>query len=150
MGLTLKNLYHGPRGVSRPHPPQSDIAVYTLSFYIVYYKDKHHLSISMNTMLSTNSTVYSHCFLKTFDSKSASFYSCFVAGRSYSVMSQRSLIQCLESLVQKVQGGVVIHFEKMGPDPPPVTENNTNGKMNGTDGDPSSKGKYVTIANSVY
>ena len=28
--------------------------------------------------------------------------------------------QCIESLVQKVQSGVVINFEKIGPDPPPV------------------------------
>lgn len=28
------------------------------------------------------------------------------------------LNQCLESLVQKVQSGVVINFEKTGPDPP--------------------------------
>ena len=28
----------------------------------------------------------------------------------------------LESLVQKVHSGVVIHFEKFGPDPPPSTE----------------------------
>lgn len=39
-------------------------------------------------------------------------------GRSYSVFSQRMLNQCLESLVQKIQSGVVIHFEKTGPDPP--------------------------------
>lgn len=30
------------------------------------------------------------------------------------------LNQCLESLVQKVQSGVVLNFEKTGPDPPPV------------------------------
>uniref|UniRef100_A0A4W6EQ63 Integrator complex subunit 6 n=1 Tax=Lates calcarifer TaxID=8187 RepID=A0A4W6EQ63_LATCA len=41
-------------------------------------------------------------------------------GRSYSVFSQRMLNQCLESLVQKIQSGVVINFEKTGPDPPPV------------------------------
>ncbi|XP_068602308.1 integrator complex subunit 6 [Brachionichthys hirsutus] len=40
-------------------------------------------------------------------------------GRSYSVFSQRMLNQCLESLVQKIQSGVVINFEKTGPDPPP-------------------------------
>ena len=28
----------------------------------------------------------------------------------------------LESLVQKVHSGVVIHFEKFGPDPSPATE----------------------------
>lgn len=32
------------------------------------------------------------------------------------------LNQCLESLVQKVLSGVVIHFEKSGPDPPAVGE----------------------------
>ncbi|MGH0150281.1 UNVERIFIED_CONTAM: hypothetical protein FKN15_016884 [Acipenser sinensis] len=41
-------------------------------------------------------------------------------GRSYSVCSQRMLNQCLESLVQKFQSGVVINFEKTGPDPPPI------------------------------
>lgn len=30
------------------------------------------------------------------------------------------LMQCIDSLVQKVQSGVVIHFEKIGPDPPPI------------------------------
>ena len=44
----------------------------------------------------------------------------FVSGRSYSVCSPRMLNQCLESLVQKVQSGVVINFEKAGPDPSPV------------------------------
>ncbi|XP_040281978.1 integrator complex subunit 6 isoform X2 [Bufo bufo] len=39
-------------------------------------------------------------------------------GRSYCVFSQRTLNQCLESLVQKVQSGIVINFEKSGPDPP--------------------------------
>ncbi|XP_031216674.1 integrator complex subunit 6-like isoform X2 [Mastomys coucha] len=43
-------------------------------------------------------------------------------GRSYCVRTQRMLNQCLESLVQKVQSGVVIHFEKTGPDPLPVGE----------------------------
>uniref|UniRef100_A0A3B3ZIM0 VWFA domain-containing protein n=1 Tax=Periophthalmus magnuspinnatus TaxID=409849 RepID=A0A3B3ZIM0_9GOBI len=43
-------------------------------------------------------------------------------GRSYSVLTQRMLNQCLESLVQKVQSGVVINFEKTGPDPPPLGE----------------------------
>uniref|UniRef100_A0A3B3IKF0 Integrator complex subunit 6 like n=1 Tax=Oryzias latipes TaxID=8090 RepID=A0A3B3IKF0_ORYLA len=38
-------------------------------------------------------------------------------GRSYCVRTQRMLNQCLESLVQKVQSGVVLHFEKTGPDP---------------------------------
>ncbi|MBN3321451.1 INT6 protein, partial [Atractosteus spatula] len=43
-------------------------------------------------------------------------------GRSYSVCSQRMLNQCLESLVQKIQSGVVINFEKTGSDPPPVED----------------------------
>ncbi|XP_018598732.1 integrator complex subunit 6-like [Scleropages formosus] len=43
-------------------------------------------------------------------------------GRSYCVRTQRMLNQCLESLVQKVLSGVVIHFEKTGPDPPVLSE----------------------------
>uniref|UniRef100_G1T6T4 Integrator complex subunit 6 like n=1 Tax=Oryctolagus cuniculus TaxID=9986 RepID=G1T6T4_RABIT len=43
-------------------------------------------------------------------------------GRSYCVRTQRMLNQCLESLVQKVQSGVVINFEKTGPDPLPLGE----------------------------
>jgi len=46
----------------------------------------------------------------------------FLTGRSYSISSQRMLMQCLESLVQKCQSGVVINFEKIGPDPPPLNE----------------------------
>jgi integrator complex subunit 6 len=42
-------------------------------------------------------------------------------GRSYCITSHRMLMQCIDSLVQKVQSGVVINFEKIGPDPPPVT-----------------------------
>lgn len=41
-------------------------------------------------------------------------------GRSYCITSHRMLHQCIDSLVQKVQAGVVIHFEKYGPDPPPL------------------------------
>ena len=41
-------------------------------------------------------------------------------GRSYAVTSQRVLHQCIDSLVQKLQSGVVVHFEKIGPDPPPI------------------------------
>ncbi|XP_021232409.1 integrator complex subunit 6 isoform X2 [Numida meleagris] len=43
-------------------------------------------------------------------------------GRSYCVCSPRMLNQCLESLVQKVQSGVVINFEKAGPDPSPIDD----------------------------
>ncbi|XP_077347547.1 integrator complex subunit 6-like isoform X2 [Lithobates pipiens] len=43
-------------------------------------------------------------------------------GRSYCVRTQRMLNQCLESLAQKVQSGVVINFEKTGPDPVPNVE----------------------------
>ena len=44
-------------------------------------------------------------------------------GRSYAVTSQRVLHQCIDSLVQKLQSGVVIHFEKIGADPPPLSGN---------------------------
>ena len=36
--------------------------------------------------------------------------------------SARVLHQCIESLVQKLQSGVVIHFEKIGSDPPLLPE----------------------------
>ncbi|KAK3931107.1 Integrator complex subunit 6-A [Frankliniella fusca] len=41
-------------------------------------------------------------------------------GRSYSITSQRMLMQCVDSLVLKVQSGVVVNFEKIGPDPVPL------------------------------
>lgn len=47
------------------------------------------------------------------------------AGRSYLITTQRSILQSIEALVQKVQSGVVIQFEKFGPDPPPL-DNETN------------------------
>lgn len=49
-----------------------------------------------------------------------SHFLCF-SGRSYCITSHRMLMQCIDSLVQKVQSGVVINFEKIGPDPLPVT-----------------------------
>ena len=44
----------------------------------------------------------------------------FLSGRSYAVTSMKTLNQCLESLVQKVQNGVVVNFEKVGSDPAPL------------------------------
>ncbi len=41
-------------------------------------------------------------------------------GRSYLISSQRMLFQCLESLVAKIQAGVVLNFEKFGNDPQPI------------------------------
>lgn len=37
-------------------------------------------------------------------------------------------MQCIDSLVQKIQSGVVINFEKIGPEPLPITD-----KENGID-----------------
>lgn len=39
------------------------------------------------------------------------------------------LMQCIDSLVQKVQSGVVINFEKIGPDPPPIDSKDENGEQ---------------------
>ncbi|XP_052801823.1 integrator complex subunit 6-like [Mya arenaria] len=41
-------------------------------------------------------------------------------GRSYAVYNQKMLNAAIDSLVSKVQNGVVIQFEKIGPDPPPL------------------------------
>ncbi|VEN54372.1 unnamed protein product [Callosobruchus maculatus] len=49
-------------------------------------------------------------------------------GRSYCITSHRMLNQCIDSLVQKVQNGVVINFEKIGPDPPPPQFDKEDGK----------------------
>lgn len=49
-------------------------------------------------------------------------------GRSYCITSHRMLNQCIDSLVQKVQNGVVINFEKIGPDPPPPQHDKEEGK----------------------
>uniref|UniRef100_A0A1Q3EYN3 Putative dead box rna helicase n=1 Tax=Culex tarsalis TaxID=7177 RepID=A0A1Q3EYN3_CULTA len=46
-------------------------------------------------------------------------------GRSYKIRSQYVLNQCIESLVQKVQPGVVIHFDQL------LTTNATNGEGGG-------------------
>lgn len=46
-------------------------------------------------------------------------------GRSYAVYNQKMLHGAIESLVQKVQSGVVIQFEKIGPDPPPLMPDGT-------------------------
>ena len=43
-------------------------------------------------------------------------------GRSYAITSHRMLLQCVDSLVQKIQSGVVIYFEKIGPDPPALVD----------------------------
>ncbi|XP_074598860.1 integrator complex subunit 6-like [Brevipalpus obovatus] len=55
-------------------------------------------------------------------------------GRSYSISSQRSLMQCLESVIQKIQGGVVVHFEKFGMDPPPLTPDEETEEAHGQSG----------------
>jgi integrator complex subunit 6 len=41
-------------------------------------------------------------------------YTIFIKGRSYLISSQRMLMQCLESLVSKIQAGVVLNFERFG------------------------------------
>ncbi|KAK7499193.1 hypothetical protein BaRGS_00009453 [Batillaria attramentaria] len=58
-------------------------------------------------------------------------------GRSYAVYSQKMINGALESLVQKVQSGVVINFEKFGPDPPPPTDGIK--QENGSDSNGNSK-----------
>lgn len=59
-----------------------------------------------------------------------------ILGRSYAVHTQKMLNGALESLVQKVQGGVVINFEKIGPDPPTIEVK----AENGLDSNGNSKG----------
>ena len=42
-------------------------------------------------------------------------------GQAFTVISQKGLNQCLDVLVHRCQSGVVINFEKTGPDPPPLS-----------------------------
>lgn len=49
-------------------------------------------------------------------------------------------MQCIDSLVQKIQSGVVINFEKIGPEPLPITD-----KENGIDIDMSGYDEFGKI-----
>ena len=45
-----------------------------------------------------------------------------ILGKCYVVSSQKSLVQCMENLTQKLHPGVVVNFQKVGgvsPTPPP-------------------------------
>ena len=58
---------------------------------------------------------------------------CYFSGRSYAIYTQKMLNAALESLVQKVQSGVVINFEKIG-DPPQLPDGlnpDSNGNLKG-------------------
>ncbi|VDD86963.1 unnamed protein product [Enterobius vermicularis] len=56
-------------------------------------------------------------------------------GRSYSVTSHKLLPLCIESIVQKIQqSGVLVRFEKVGPDPLPVVNDKVNGVLEGSNG----------------
>lgn len=50
-------------------------------------------------------------------------------GRSYSIYTQRMLNQCLESLVAKIQAGVVVNLEKFGNDPPSLKQDDINSQL---------------------
>ena len=47
----------------------------------------------------------------------------FCLGKLYNIISHKSLMQSMESIAQKIMvSGVIIDFEKTGPDPDPVSE----------------------------
>ncbi|XP_001605799.2 integrator complex subunit 6-B isoform X2 [Nasonia vitripennis] len=80
-------------------------------------------------------------------------------GRSYCITSHRMMMQCIDSLVQKVQSGVVINFEKIGPDPLPVANEAPNSvhpeldeendeEMTGPTANGSVTGRNASYANS--
>uniref|UniRef100_A0A4X2K428 VWFA domain-containing protein n=1 Tax=Vombatus ursinus TaxID=29139 RepID=A0A4X2K428_VOMUR len=52
-------------------------------------------------------------------------------GHSYCIRTPKMLTQCLESLVQKVQSGVVVNFEKAGPEPNGCLEAHESSKSSG-------------------
>ena len=72
------------------------------------------------------------------------------SGRSYAISSQRMLIQCIDSLVQKIQCGVVLHFEKTGPDPPPVTPGPASETLPSKDGAFTSSQYHCRIGMALF
>ncbi|XP_038050601.1 integrator complex subunit 6-like isoform X2 [Patiria miniata] len=71
-------------------------------------------------------------------------------GRSYAVTSMKTLNQCLESLVQKVQNGVVVNFEKVGSDPVSQSNDESNdGKSQAQNGTISSNLAVPNINNNA-
>uniref|UniRef100_T1HK58 VWFA domain-containing protein n=1 Tax=Rhodnius prolixus TaxID=13249 RepID=T1HK58_RHOPR len=72
-------------------------------------------------------------------------------GRSYSVTSHRMLMQCIDSLVQKVQSGVVINFEKIGPDPPPINgEDGPEGETGSEDARHTNQSSLLSPSNTAW
>lgn len=72
------------------------------------------------------------------------------AGRSYSITTQRSILQSIEALVQKVQSGVVIQFEKVGPDPPPIDSDSMQNNENGTKSNSENKSNDINMVNTSW
>uniref|UniRef100_A0A1I8IB97 BRCT domain-containing protein n=1 Tax=Macrostomum lignano TaxID=282301 RepID=A0A1I8IB97_9PLAT len=67
-------------------------------------------------------------------------------GRSYKLVNQRMLNQCLESLCQKCQPGIVVHLEKLGPDPPPATDDKGRPSIAGTAWHSCKRMLYVKVS----
>ena len=81
--------------------------------------DQRFFVISMNICSTPFQEVNQNTFIPYATSSPINSMCEVTGGRSYLISSQRMLYQCLESLVAKIQAGVVLNFEKFGNDPPP-------------------------------
>jgi len=95
--------------------------------------DQRIFSIVMRLPASVPPDVSAFPFIPPADNTAIDMMCEVTGGRSYAVFSQKMLNAAIESLVQKVQSGVVINFEKFGPDPPPLNDicKGENGDNNG-------------------
>ncbi|XP_009861412.2 integrator complex subunit 6 [Ciona intestinalis] len=67
-------------------------------------------------------------------------------GRSYCIKTQKTLMQCLDSLVQKSQSGVVIHFERFDTD----SADKRNGKPEATNGINNETPSWHSLHRMIY
>ena len=71
-----------------------------------------HIHIHMHVHMYTHKYTYTHTYTHT---------PFIILGKLYNVVSQKTLMQSMESIAQKIMiPGVTISFEKFGPDPEPI------------------------------
>jgi integrator complex subunit 6 len=85
--------------------------------------DQRFFLINLNMSLAPYQEINQNAFIPYAVDSPINIMCEVTGGRSYQISTERMLLQCLESLVAKIQPGVVINFEKIGPDPPFIKTN---------------------------
>ena len=96
------------------------------SFYIY---DKNNFSTEIFIMIKLLSILFRTIFMKFFHfAMQINIETNFLSlGKLYSIGSHKMLMQSLESIAQKIAiPGVIISFEKYGPDPEPISKEGKN------------------------